>query len=82
VHGKEGHSHPTADGEHGNAEALHKDDLKHANGAAHKTPPRKTESPEEANHYRIAANMLNFQSLDLGDKCMSPHLMPRLKHGH
>lgn len=45
-------------------------DIELGNGVVEKVPPRVAESLEEANHYRIASRLLNYQSLDLSEKCM------------
>ncbi len=51
----------------GKAKTFPKNDLE-ANGAAEK--PKAASTPEEANHYTIASRLINYQSLDLGRKCM------------
>jgi hypothetical protein len=46
-------------------------DIELGNGVAEKVYPRIANSPEEANHYQIASRLLNYQSLDLSERCMS-----------
>jgi hypothetical protein len=50
--------------------ALPMNDLEHANGTTEKPQGRYVKGPEDINHYAIAENLINFQSLDLGEKCM------------
>jgi hypothetical protein len=47
-----------------------RNDIELANGITEKPPVTRVEGPEDANHYDIAENLINYQSLDLGEKCM------------
>ncbi len=51
------------------AKRLPKNDVEIGNGTAEKKPVARFEGPEGANHYAIAASMINYQSLDLGEEC-------------
>lgn len=58
--------------------AFPKDDPEHAmNGVAEKILPLMAEGPEDANHYEIASRLINYQSLDLGEKCKSQQSKPQ-----
>lgn len=52
------------------ANGLPMNDIELANGTAEKPLVRPMEGPEDTNHYAIAERLINFQSLDLGEKCM------------
>jgi len=52
------------------ANGLPRNDIELANGTAEKPPVKRVEGPEDINHYAIAKHLINFQSLDLGEKCM------------
>jgi hypothetical protein len=52
------------------AEVLSGNDLEHANGTTEKPPVMHVGDPEDINHYAIAKHLINYQSLDLGEKCM------------
>ena len=52
------------------ANGLPRNDIEIANGTAEKSPVKRVEHPEELNHYAIAGHLINYQSLDLGEKCM------------
>jgi hypothetical protein len=52
------------------ANASARNDIELANGTAEKPSVTRVEGPEDANHYDIAENLINYQSLDLGEKCM------------
>jgi hypothetical protein len=53
------------------ANKLPRNDIELANGTAEKQPVGRVGGPEDINHYAIAKHLINFQSLDLGEKCMS-----------
>lgn len=50
---------------------LPNNDIELANGTAESQLVRPVEGPEDENHYAIAESLINYQSVDLGEKCMS-----------
>jgi hypothetical protein len=52
------------------ANGLPNNDIELANGTAERQPAGNLEDPEGINHYAIAKSLINYQSLDLGEKCM------------
>jgi len=52
------------------ANGLPNNDIELANGTAEKQSAERLEGPEDINHYAIAKNLINYQSLDLGEECM------------
>lgn len=52
------------------ANRLTRIDIELANGTPEKPPITHVEDPEDANHYDIAEHLINYQSLDLGEKCI------------